>query len=63
MSQKQKEYFKETEEQLIGAIIPQCMGDSITEIRHNIYNTIQISLHDEEEIDYLISEYLKENKP
>ena len=63
MSQKQKEYFKQTEEELIGAIIPQCMGDSVAEIRNNIYKTISISMHQEEEIDYLISEYLEENKP
>ena len=54
---------KEKEEQLIGAIIPQCMGDSVNEILANIYNTIQITMHDSDEVKDLICIYLEENKP
>lgn len=63
MSQIQKEYFKETEHELICSMIPTLDGNTISEMRMNLFNTIAISFHDEDYVDYLISEYLADKCP
>ena len=44
-------------------MIPTLDGNTISEMRMNLFNTIVISFHDEDYVDYLISEYLSDKCP
>ena len=56
MTQKQKEYFIESEREMLNALIPTLEGNSTQEMRNNLFAMLKIHYHDEDEVDYLINE-------
>tara|TARA_Y100000114_G_C11758804_1_gene328355 strand:+ start:756 stop:950 length:195 start_codon:yes stop_codon:yes gene_type:complete len=63
MTQKQKEYFIESEREMLNALIPTLEGNSTQEMRNNLFAMLKIHYHDEDEVDYLINEYLADSMP
>lgn len=63
MTQKQKEYFIESEREMLNALIPTLEGNSTQEMRNNLFAMLKIHHHDADEVDYLINEYLADSIP